>query len=59
MAEAAARKVMVRVTDPAGVLEPQRERRNYSVVFAVGLLHVTRIDGVPVVDLVKINGPRV
>ncbi len=28
------------------------------IVFAVGLVHVTRIDGVPVVDLVKLNGPR-
>ena len=28
------------------------------IVFAVGLVHVTRVNDVPVVDLVKLNGPR-
>lgn len=28
------------------------------IVFAVGLLHVTRVDGVPVVDLLQITSPR-
>jgi hypothetical protein len=28
------------------------------IVFAVGLVHVTRVNDVPVVDLVKLSGPR-